>query len=353
VQVGDDQFGLIVDEVFDTQEIVVKPLGSILKELRVYQGTTILGDGRVIMILDVAGVATALGGTSSRAQRELRSLHQELIDNEVDKTSLLLFSTPQHETMAVPLGLVARLEEFTADQIEHVGDQLVVQYRGDLLPLIPIRGTYAQMEKRDLQPVVVFSDDSRMMGLMVDKIEDIIEESVNIKMQGTRPGVFGTTVVAGRATEILDIQHYLTKANPRWFDRDDSRQRLRILAIDDSPFFRQLLQTAIEADGHRVITATGGAQAQTIIERGDQFDVIICDIEMPEMDGCEFATWYRKRDVAKRSSLIAMTSLSGEEHRQRILKSGFDRHLAKFNPQELSASMADICRQQTQAGVPA
>ncbi|ODA32738.1 hybrid sensor histidine kinase/response regulator [Planctopirus hydrillae] len=353
VQVGDEQFGLIVDEVFDTQEIVVKPLGSILKDLRVYQGTTILGDGRVIMILDVAGTAAALGGTASRTQRELRNLQQDAANGENDKTSLLLFSTPHQETMAVPLGLVARLEEFSLKQIEQVGEQLVVQYRGDLLPLIPIRGNSRDVQRLDPQPVVVFSDNSRMMGLMVNKIEDIIEETITIRMQGKRPGVFGTTVVGGKATEIIDIQHYLTQANPHWFHREDERNRLRVLAIDDSPFFRQLLQTAIEADGHKIITASGGHQAQQIIERGEQFDVIICDIEMPEMTGCEFAQWYCRRDQQKQSSLIAMTSLLGEEHRQRILKSGFDHFLAKFNPQELSSSMAQICRMQPHSGVSA
>jgi two-component system, chemotaxis family, sensor kinase CheA len=352
VQVGDEQFGLIVSEVFDTEEIVVKPVGQLLKGINLYQGTTILGDGRVIMILDVGGIAARFGGLSSAAAD--RDAQRGDHDDEAGSlTSLLLFEAGTNSTMAIPLSLVARLEEFPRRQIESCGGRLVVQYRGDLLPLLPIDGA-DQSTQPDPQPVIVFSEGGRSMGLMVSQIQDILEERLIIRMQSQRPGVLGTAIVNERATDIVDAQHYVIQANPEWFEKKADVRNLRILVIDDSIFFRQLITTTLETDGYRVKTTSGARQAVHLLEHGEKFDLIISDIEMEEMDGCQLAAMLHQHGIAD-VPLIALTALAGPNQEARFLRAGFTRYLVKFNPKQLLSTVEELCTQRLRnaAGVSA
>lgn len=346
VQVGEEQFGLIVDEVFDTEEIVVKPMGRLLKDIDIYQGTTILGDGRVIMILDIMGVATQFGGVSNSGKG---SQMTDAENRDTDGlTSLLLFDAGDDTTMAVPLSLVARLEEFSKDKIEESGAGRVVQYRGDLLPLQPVNQFAGSSDALDPQPVIVFSEGEQSMGLMVNQIQDILNEQLDIRMQSQKSGVLGTAIVNGNATDVIDTQHYIIQANPEWFTNKGHRDKKQILAVDDSLFFRQLVSTALESEGYEVIAVESAAQAIDIIDHGKQFDAIISDIEMPEMDGTEFAAWVRGRANLVDIPLIALTSLAGRFSEARIHEAGFDQYLKKFNAGQLVTAIDEILQRQTQ-----
>ncbi len=331
VQVGDEQFGLIVAEVFDTEEIVVKPVGTLLKHVNIYQGTTILGDGKVIMILDVAGIAQRCGGlNSSNSERE-----NQRAEHDADKaatTSLLMFDAGgndgQPTLMAVPLSLVARLEEIPRSQIERSGDKLVVQYRGNLLPLLPIAGV-RDSNPPDPQPVIVFAEGNRSMGLLVHQIQDIIEETLIIRIQSQRQGVLGTAIIGERATEIIDTNHYVTTAFPEWFNDSRSYQQPRVLVVDDSIFFRQLLTTALESEGYKVRAADGAQAALSLLEHDEKFDLIVSDLEMPGMDGFQFARLVRQRAGA--TPMLALSSLSSGNVEAKTKQAGFNRYMPKFN----------------------
>lgn len=349
VQVGDLQFGLIVSEVFDTEEIVVKPVGSLLKDVAIYQGTTILGDGRVIMILDVAGIAAQFSGQETAGHDADRQTES---DTEGAVTSLLLFDCGEGSTMSVPLSLVARLEEFPRSSIEKSADTDVVQYRGDLLPILPVDGVTNSDSGPDPQPVIVFSEGEKSMGLVVNEIQDIIEEKLVIRMQSQRPGVLGTAIINGKATDVIDTQHYVIQANPEWFRKRNAGERRRVLLIDDSMFFRQLVTTSLETH-HTTVVAEGSAiQAVELIERGEKFDAIVADIDLPMMDGCEFAEWLRARPATEDIPLIALTAESDSSAESRSLGAGFNRHLTKFNAQQLMDTINELCRQ-THSGVSA
>lgn len=338
VQVGEDQFGVIVDEVFDTEEIVVKPVGSLLKGINLYQGTTILGDGRVIMILDVAGIAASFGGISAAGTRE--SVRPDADDADTRTTSLLLFESKPGSVMAVPLSLVARLEEFPRSQIERAGDKLVVQYRGNLLPLSSVEGCGGG-ERVDPQPVVVFSEGAHSMGLMVHSIQDILDEHLVIRMQSRTPGVLGTAIINGAATDLVDTHHYVTRANPEWFTKKTETRAKRVLVVDDSIFFRQLVTTTLETEGWRVRTADGGKQALKFLEAGDKFDVVVSDIEMPELNGWELAKAIREHGWID-LPLLALTSLAGAHQETKALRAGFDRFLVKFQTDRFLATVTEL-----------
>ncbi|MCA9067955.1 MAG: response regulator, partial [Planctomycetaceae bacterium] len=317
-------------EVFDTEEIVVKPLGSLLKDVGVYQGATILGDGRVVMILDVAGIVSRSGGRSAYETRSDSSI--ELARDATSKTTnLLLFDSGNKTTMAVPLALVSRLEEFTMDRIEQAGEQLVVQYRGKLLPLMTLEGTASSNELRDPQSVLVFSEDRKSMGLIVRNILDIVDEELVLSMRSNRPGVLGTAIINGAATDIIDTKHYLSLAHPDWYSRKPVQQTNHIVIVDDSAFFRQLIKTNLEIEGHSVQTFDDARLAMKAIEMGTSFDILITDIEMPQVDGYTLLKWLKNQPQCQQKPIFAMSSLNTPNVEAKALKSGADRFVPKAN----------------------
>ena len=244
--------------------------------------------------------------------------------------------------MAVPLSLVARLEEFSQEQIESNGDRNVVQYRGDLLPLLPVEGTSASADAPGMQPVIVFSEGANSMGLMVDEIRDIREERLIIRMNSQRPGIMGTAIINGSATEVIDTQHYVTQANPKWFTSSHPQEPRKVLIVDESLFFRQLLATSLEAENYSITLAGNACEAVEWIEHGEQFDCVISEIELPQMNGYEFAEWLRERDAYERTPIVALTSRGAAIDQQRALSAGFDCQLTKFNSKEVLATLDQL-----------
>jgi two-component system chemotaxis sensor kinase CheA len=219
-QVGDSRFGLVVGEVLDTQEIVVKPVGRMVKHLEMYAGCTILGDGRVIMILDAAGLAAkARISSGSEAAATPGAAMASASTREGDRQTLLLLDSGLPALQGVPLSLVARLEEIPAARFERADGRWLVQYRDSLLTIVPARDGL-DVTAKDPRPVVVFSDGEHAMGLAVEEIRDIVDDNVLIEARGGRSGVLGVAVVNGRATELLDTGYFLRQAHPDWVDAE-------------------------------------------------------------------------------------------------------------------------------------
>src|ERR1700692_360741 len=179
-QGGSQTFGIVVDGVFHTEEIVVKPMSTKLRHIEMFSGNTILGDGAVIMIIDPNGIAKALGASGS-ASHEIAAENAAMRANAAEQlTSLLVFRAGSAQPKAVPLGLVTRLEEIAVDKIELSNGRHMVQYRDQLMPLVQMNGVSVQTSGS--QPLPVFADDLRSMGLVVDEIVDIVEERLNIEV---------------------------------------------------------------------------------------------------------------------------------------------------------------------------
>jgi two-component system, chemotaxis family, sensor kinase CheA len=227
LQADDCQFGLIVDEVNDTEEIVVKPLGELLKGLSIYTGATIMGDGRVALILDVLGLAQHAGMISEVRQRKLSEEAAPAAERAQERKTLLLFQSPDDGRMAISLSEVTRLETFSRSSIERTGEQQVVQYRGTILPLVHVS---VLVEERRLQPrgpspgvddkvqVIVHTRNRRSVGLVVERILDIVEDDLGTRRLASREGVLGSIVVQGKVTEILDVDGIIRAQDPTFFD---------------------------------------------------------------------------------------------------------------------------------------
>ncbi|MEB3701749.1 Chemotaxis protein CheA [Candidatus Bealeia paramacronuclearis] len=279
VQVGSYYFGIVVSEVFDTQEIVVKPVSPLLQGINVYAGNTILGDGSVVMILDPKGVILRKGEIDL-TDRGAEDLNDRKTFAE-DLTSLLLFKAGDEAPKAVPLELVVRLEEFDVKDIEHSHHQSIIQYREQLMPLIPF-DQYGGIPQEGTVAVLVFSNGEHFAGLIVDQIIDIVEERVELKMQSTTDDVYGTAVISGHATDVIDADHYIRHLFPKWGgaeNRKVSASKKSVLLLGDGVFFRNILGTLLRMEGYQTQRADSLAKALRIIEQGHIFDAVIQDFD--------------------------------------------------------------------------
>ncbi|MFA6265766.1 MAG: hybrid sensor histidine kinase/response regulator [Pseudolabrys sp.] len=342
-QVGSQTFGIVVDSVFHTEEIVVKPMSSKLRDIPMFSGNTILGDGSVIMIIDPNGVARSLGSiaaTHMGASELARSQRPEKTDDEM--TSLLMFRAGSNQPKAVPLSLITRLEEIDARKIELSNGRHMVQYRGQLMPLISMTDTGIKGE--GAQPLLVFSDGARSMALVVDEIVDIVEDHLDIQVSSDTPGVIGSAVIKGFATEIIDVAHFLPLAFEDWFRRKDETKRGRqhaVLLVDDSPFFRNMLMPVLQAAGYAVTTAGSAQDAMALIDEGRRFDITVTDIEMPEIDGFELAERLRADPRSAAMPVIALSSQVSPELIERGRRAGLHDYVAKFDRQGLIAALME------------
>ncbi|HUB46086.1 MAG TPA: chemotaxis protein CheW [Acetobacteraceae bacterium] len=351
VQVGANMLGIIVDRVFDTEEIVVKPVAPILRHVTMFSGNTILGDGSVIMILDPNGIARATGVGAGAETRAAAAETKETVRSG-ERTAMLLFRAGSSQNMAVPLGLVARLEHIAREKIELSSGSPVTQYRGKLMPLIALSG--AIDDSKSNQPVLVFSDRDRSMGLMVDEIVDVVEDRLDIQLSGARPGLLGTAVIAGQATDIIDTGYWLTQAWQDWF-RGMPRASAghgprRVLVVEDSDFFRQLLVPTLGAAGYRVTAASSAANALKLREAGVMFDAIVSDIEMPDMDGLAFARAVRASGAWTSLPMIALTGHAEPSDVEAGRDAGFTDYVAKFEREALLASLQQCVSEPVAAG---
>ena len=337
IQVGANSYGIVVDSVFDTEEIVVKPMSSMLREVTIFSGNTILGDGSVIMIVDPNGIADAVNGSLSMDALQDDESDAKGIDALDDVISLLLFRAGGQEPKAVPLSLVTRLEEIDVSTIEPSNGRSLVQYRGKLMPLVNVDGHH-ERKQEGMQPILVFADDDQVMGLVVDEIVDIVEEQLKIEVSSEGAGVIGSAVVKGQATEVIDIGHYLPKAFDDWFRRPPSQDlgySKRVLLVDDSSFFRNMLSPVMTAGGYSVSVVSSATEALRLRDEGRVFDVIVSDIEMPDMDGFAFADAISSDARWSKVPMIALSSHTSPAIIERARQSSFIDYVGKFDREGL------------------
>ncbi|MGH7025881.1 hybrid sensor histidine kinase/response regulator [Brevundimonas sp.] len=277
-RVGAFTFGVIVDRVFDTEEIVVKPTASILRHLKLYSGATILGDGSVIMILDFKGMAVEAGAASLLNGGDEATI--EAVAGDDRSESLLVFRAADGALKAAPLAGVARIEELEPSTLEWADGRSLVQYRGQLMPVLGADGVALAQAPSAKRPLLVFSRGERSLGLMAEEIVDIVEAAAAAELAGSSTGVTGSIVVAGRATELIDVDFYwrrcdgLAEPGPA---AAPARAAKRLLVVDESPFVRMLLGPLLAQAGYEVEVASDPEAALVLHDAGAAFDLILAD----------------------------------------------------------------------------
>ncbi|MBV6658756.1 MAG: hybrid sensor histidine kinase/response regulator [Devosiaceae bacterium] len=344
MQVGNQTFGLVVDAVFHTEEIVVKPMSSMLRHLTMFSGNTILGDGSVIMILDPNGIANAIGSAiDGEVADQAREQEAVVTDQGEEAVSLLVFRAGGEEPKAVMLSLVTRLEEIQVEAIERANGRDLVQYRGQLMPLVKATEGM-ELRESGTQPMLVFADEHRSMGLVVDEIVDIVEEVLDIEVTSDKVGLIGSAVIKGKATEVIDVGYFMPLAFDDWFmmaDPGKTKDRFDVLLVDDSSFFRNMLAPVLRSAGYTVTACSGANEALQVLEDGQSFDAIISDIEMPGLSGYEFTETIRQDARYASTPIIAMSAHATPSAIERGRQAGFSDYVAKFDRTGLIAALKE------------
>lgn len=338
VQAEDRQFGLVVDAIRDTQEIVVKPLGQQLKGLNVYAGATIMGDGRVALILDVVGLGQRAGVLSAASRQT--AIETAAGPAAQDRQRLLLFQAGAFPRVAVPLSMVARLEEFPRRSLEQASGHAVVQYRGGILPLIPLASILdSSAEDRSLErdplQVIVFQNGGRNAGLVVDRILDIVEDNVTVRDASTRPGLLGSAIVASRVVDLLDLHYVLGQTLSAARSQPPS---LRVLLAEPSAFSRGLLRSGIEMAGFDVLECATAQSAIEALERG-KAGVVVTSLE-PVLPGAD--TLIAAARTQSPVPLLVLAESAEQQQSWRPLRESQEDCQCKYDWKAMSASLARL-----------
>lgn len=346
-RVGSYDFGILVDRVYDTEEIVVKPVSDILKSLSIYSGNTILGDGSVIMILDPNGIARSITNVEISEREE--DAAKAAIDSQ-NMIGFLSFTLGTGAPKAVPLELISRLEEINVKDIEVAGDRPVVQYRGDLMRLITLDDEF-KMPNSGTVDVIVFGYDKKVIGLVVDEIIDIVKAPFDIKLsskEAKRHGYLGSMVISGKTTDVVDIGYLLADLvedamSDMGAAGKQKAQNKSILLVEDSPFFRNLTVPMLSAMGYQVTSAENGQEAlHMLTEDKMKFDVIVTDIEMPVMDGYEFVTACRKNAHVNGTPIVGYTASLSKDVISRSKDAGMNDCIMKTDRPGLLDAVAHL-----------
>lgn len=335
---GGQRYGLVVDRLHGTVEIVVKPVGRHLRHLREYAGATILGDGCVALILDVAGLAGVAGLTGS----ETASAAAGPDEPPQEIHQLLVFRNSPAEPCAVPLHAASRVLKIKPEDVEHVGGRRTMQQQGRSLPLV----TLADLAKANPTPldrnsiVVVMETGGREFGLLASLPVDVVEAAVEIDAWTLRqPGVMGSTILRGETTLLLDPAALARSACPSGASEHQERGRLsgaRVLIAEDSSFYRELVSKVLESEGAETVVAADGEAAWGVLEQGtEDLSLVVTDVEMPRMDGFALTRRIRSNPRTARLPVVVLTSLDADEDRGRGHAAGATAYCIKLDQDEL------------------
>jgi len=349
VKVGARRFGLVVDEILHSEEIVVKPMHGSLKPLSCFSGATIMGDGRIALILNVEGIAHHAGirfndGLEDRTASIERNLNEE--------STVLLFTYGPQEQFALPVAMLRRLVMVERDRIEHVGASEFIAIDGVSIPILRLDRflPVSPAAETGLLFLLIPKNLPRPLALLATSIIDTEPLPTNFDSESFQAeGVVGTAVVRGRMTLFLDMHRLADLANlprPSQPTKSSANSQRRILLVEDTQFFRELIQGYLESADYQVRTAANGAEALQQLESAT-FNLVVSDIEMPVMDGWALAQAIRRNPIYSELPLLALTSLNSAESRDRAKQCGFDGYQVKLDRIEFLTTVAELLQTRT------
>jgi len=354
VQSGALQYGLVVDSPPDTEEIVVKPLGSHLKGRAEYSGSTILGDGRVALILDVVGLANTVKLRAQEHSDEEVLRTRTAAGNDEETNDFVLFRNHESELFAVPLGLVSRIQRLDRKEIASVGGELVHENEQRAMPIVTLERhveAKAGPELGDRTSVLVLRVQSHEFGLVAPRVEDIRSLTVRVDDRTLkRPGVMGSFQLEGHTVRLLDIATIANKALPQLFvdvptkvEPPKSNRKTRLLFAEDSNFFRRHVANILTEAGFDVVACEDGDIAwKTLQSDTVGFDVVVTDIQMPNCDGLELTKRIRRDERTAKLPILALTSLSRQEDIDLGRAAGITDYRIKLDDAALIAAIREL-----------
>ncbi|MBF0451275.1 MAG: hybrid sensor histidine kinase/response regulator [Candidatus Magnetomorum sp.] len=345
VKTGSRRFGLMIDKMTGTEEIVVNPLPNTLKHLQIYQGTTIMGDGEVAMVLDIDGISRHVGVEFNRtAEDDTALLAKKTQSANIQR--ILTFEYGPKEQFAIPLILIRRLTHIQNSQIEQVGandDREFVLIDGE--PVFIVRlDRLMDVSKCLEQPqyyLCLFRNSGTPFGILFTKLKGVVEMPEVIQKENYNLNcIFACAVVNDRLTLLLDIFELLKAGEKKWFSSgsilEKTDRTISILLVEDTVFFSQLIRNFLESGGYKVYTAENGLEALSVLEKS-HIDLIVSDIEMPIMDGWRFIQAVRNNKHYQHIPAMALTALNSRESMDKSKQMGFNAHEVKIDKDRMLA----------------
>ena len=342
LKIGSKRLGIAVDAILGSEEILVKPLPAYIKECKCFSGVTIMGDGKTALILDTEGI---IEKTRLRFLDNSGDKDQNMLDDETEslreQQNLLLFRSSGPELLAVDLSMVSRVEEVKQEDIEQIGDQEYIQFRGAPLRLIRPEDfiSVSKCEKKtDKLYVIIPKLVSNLMGILIGEIHDTIRTYVKLAGENIESDcLIGSAIINDKITLLVDIYELFEKADPEHHKKPlppAEGRKFTILIAEDTPFFLKLEKDYVENAGYKVITCMNGKEALQALKE-HHVDVLVSDIQMPVMDGLELIKRVRNEDAFSAIPAIAVTSLSGEHQQKEGMDAGFDFYQSKLDKVKL------------------
>jgi two-component system chemotaxis sensor kinase CheA len=340
---------LLVETLLGIEETLIKPLPAILKECGIYSGLTIMGDGKVAPILDIAGIArtTALvSDTNTKPQTLIDDLGRTALAGD-DREDFVLFKGTGNEILALNIALIKRIDKIKKTEIQRIGDRTYIS-RGNM-PLRVIRAEdylalnsglddgedyYVITPKLVPQPIGI---------LATEIIENVNFEPVIEAQQFNMTGIFGAALFREKMILIINLYALLERAEPEAFTFVPSPQASgrKILLVEDSPFFQKVEQNYLESGGYQVVLAANGLEALAILDR-EAIDVVLTDIQMPQLDGYALLKKIRQKPAYDSIPIVALSALTGALNREKGLTSGFDRYEYKLDRESLLRALDEV-----------
>ncbi len=349
LKISGRRFGLIVDEVRGTQEIVVKPLHASMKRVGIFTGATIMGDGRVALITDAEGIVEH-ARLSFESAEEVETKVSTVRD-AAQAHRVLLFEYGPQEQFALPLIQIRRIEMISPDRIERIGDHEFVTVEGvstrilrldQVINASPLEADHSQMSL--ILPKFV----SQPLGVLVSRIVDTESLALDLQQHLDQDiGILGSAIVRDRMTLFLDMHKLSEKLfgiKSVSLQGTSSGRKQRLLLIDDTAFFREVVKRYLVSDGREITTAVHGQDGLAQLAKNPEFDLIVSDIEMPVMDGWDFAREVRRRGI--KTPMLALTSLSGIQYETKAHECGYDSYEVKLDHDRLVRKVSTMLASQ-------
>ena len=343
---GINQFGLLIDSIDHTEEIVVKPLAQILSHLTFYAGSSILGDSDVAMVLSANGICQShklhIHDLETSLQPNQSLAEMQIVDMQ-EKQDLLVFRFAQDEQLAIPLSLVFKVEQIEVDQIQTVSENHFINLEGKNILLIYL-DKYLRLKPlpEDLSTYYIITPKIRdfEVGIVVSSIEESVHMRLNLDSPPiNQKAILGITTIRERITFLVDLFSLAEQVSPDRFKRavpDGRPEQDRLLVVDDTPFFRDLEKNYFESVGFRVTLANNGQEAlDLLLERPNYYNLVVSDIVMPIMDGYELVKNIKSNHKLQGIPVIALTSFTEEENQEKALTAGFDGYAMKTNKENI------------------
>jgi two-component system chemotaxis sensor kinase CheA len=348
LKVGTSHFGMIVDDILGTEEIVVKPLHSSLKAMGIYSGATIMGNGKTALILDVGGIARHTGITLAEkimADRELEFKGDEM-------QSVLLFKSGPKEQFALALPLIRRIEPFRITDVELIGDKEYISIDGVSTLILKLENmlNVSPIEQHEQMFLILPRNLRRPVGILMSSYIDVVDTTVELDIESYKAdGLLGTAIMNGSMTLFLDFYRLVEIIEPEYFGSrkvlssdpvPEETRPVQILLLEDISFFRHLIKGYLEAEGYHVTAVKNGRLGFDQFDE-NSFDLIVSDLEMPVMNGWEFIKNVRRNKILQDIPAVALTSLDNAESRQRAIENGFNFYEVKLDREHFLATISE------------